>query len=434
MPKQTGGGSIGQSLRYMDPAAPERSAAAGSDLLKESGLVVRPAIGGGTRRRRGGFYPSVMSGVVNAGVVLAPLTALAARRLLSRKTHKGGTRKGNRFRANKEEAKRQLENIGKPSAANILAFVAAKRRGSAEGEDYISGFRKKKQEKEEANEARRRAKEEMKAARVAARVAKKASKKAKKPVSNVSTNSTVSNNNNYRAPTKAQLMREAEENAARAKAEMEAAKKPLMKESQMAWLSLIENAQQKLKANGVPTRKNAMRYASLLKQGKGVEASAFLANFRMRSRKASPKPATPPPAKMATPPPAEAPKKGKAKKATAAGNNGTKKRKSPSAAQKSYFEALRTARSTLGAFGKPKPSNMAKWASLKVSKKNNAPTSLAKFEQNFRSRVTAAPSKVNMPPKNKMKPLTVLEEANENNMQGYEENFEPETNKANNGR
>ena len=431
MPTQIGGGSIAQSLRYVDPAAPERSASAGSDLLKESGLIARPAIGGGTRKsRKGGFYPSVMTGVVNAGIVLAPLTALAARKLFSRKTRKGGGKKGERFLADKEEAKRQLENIGKPSAANVLAFVAAKRRGSAAAESYVNGFRKKKQNKEEANQAKRRAKEEKKAAKAAERAAKKATRKAKKavnvvkPASNVSSASTVSNNNNnnsYRAPTKAQLLREAEENAARAKAEMNAAraesKKPL-KNSQVAWLSLIANAQQKLKANGVPTRKNAMRYASLLKQGKAEAASEFLANFRGRSRKvnAKAKAATP---KAATPPAAEAPKK-----ATAATNGSIKKRKSPSPAQKAYFEALSTAKTVLGTLGKPKASNRAKWASLKVSKKNNAAESLAKFEQNFATRMSMAPAKENKPAKKEMKPLTAV---NENNMQGYSENFESES-------
>jgi hypothetical protein len=413
MPTQKGGGSIAQSLRYVDPAAPERSASAGSDLLKESGLIARPAIGGGTRKsRKGGFYPSVMTGVVNAGVVLAPLTALAARKLFSRKARKGGGKKGERFLADKEEAKRQLENIGKPSAANVLAFVAAKRRGSAAAEEYVNGFRKKKQNKEEANQAKRRMKEEKKAAKAAERAAKKATRKAKKPASTVSSASNSnsnSNNNNYRPPTKAQLLREAEENAAKAKAE---AKKPL-KNSQVAWLSLIANAQQKLKANGVPTRKNAMVYASLLKQGKGEEASAFLANFRGRSRKVNAK------AKAMTPPASEAPKK-----ATAANNGSTKKRKSPSPAQKAYFEALSTAKTVLGTLGKPKASNRAKWASLKVSKKNNAAESLAKFEQNFATRMTMAPAKTNKPAK---KPLTALNEANENNMQGYSENFESES-------
>lgn len=450
MPSHKGGGSVGQSLKYVDPSAPERSASAGSDLLKESGLIARPAIGGGgcgTRKRKGGFYPSVMKGVVNAGVVLAPLTAVAARRLFSRKQRRGGGKKGNLFRADKEEAKRQLEAVGKPSAANVLAFVAAKRRGSEAAEEYLGQFRKKKQEKNEANEARRRErntkKAEKAAARAAAREAKKASKKAKKAAeakpasaeSSASTASTASSNssNNERPPTQAQLRREAEENAARAKA---AAKKPL-KNSQVAWFSLVENAAKRLATNGLPTRKNAMKYASLLKQGKTEEAEAFLANFRARSRKSNKKPAK----KAKTPEAAPSAAAGNNRPAAAAAsaaapkanNAGTKKRKSPSAAQKAYFEALRTARATLGTMGRPKPSNMAKWASLKVSKKNNAPASLARFEQEFRSRVSAAPAAAAKASKKPAKKeLTAVAEAKENNnnqnsMQGYSENFESES-------
>ena len=214
-------------------------------------------------------------------------------------------------------------------------------------------------------------------------------------------------------------MREAEENAARARAE---AKKPL-KNSQVAWFSLIDNAAKRLAGNGVPTRKNAMRYASLLKQGKNVEASAFLANFRARSRKSNKKPA----ASAAGNNSGAKPAAKKAKK-PAANNGETKKRKSPSPAQKAYFEALRTARATLGMVGKPKPANMAKWASLKVSKKNNAPASLAAFEENFRSRVSAAPAAA--PKKEAKKALSAVAEANNNanNMQGYSENFESESN------
>jgi hypothetical protein len=178
-----------------------------------------------------------------------------------------------------------------------------------------------------------------------------------------------------------------------------------------------------------------MRYASLLKQGKNVEASAFLANFRARSRKSNKKPSAY--AAAGNNSGAKAVKKPAAKKAKkpAANNGETKKRKSPSPAQKAYFEALRTARATLGMVGKPKPANMAKWASLKVSKKNNAPASLAAFEENFRSRVSAAPAAAPKKATKKAakKPLTAVNEApennnNTNNMQGYSENFESESN------
>jgi len=435
MPKQQGGGSVGQSLKYVDPAAHEQTAGAGTDLLKQNGLILRPSIGGsvaapshrggGTRKKRGGFFPSVMTGVVNAGVYLAPVAAIAGRRLFSQKQRRGGGKKGNLFRAQKEEAKSELDVIGKASAANVLAFVAAKRRGSAAAEEYITKFRNKKLEKAVELEGKRIAKEEKKAARAS----KKASKKAKKPAAaasrsrsrsrSASASEASNNSDSYRPPTKAQLMREAEENAARARAE---AKKPL-KNSQVAWFSLIDNAAKRLAGNGVPTRKNAMRYASLLKQGKNVEASAFLANFRARSRKSNKKPA----ASAAGNNSGAKPAAKKAKK-PAANNGETKKRKSPSPAQKAYFEALRTARATLGMVGKPKPANMAKWASLKVSKKNNAPASLAAFEENFRSRVSAAPAAA--PKKEAKKALSAVAEANNNanNMQGYSENFESESN------
>jgi hypothetical protein len=478
MPSQRGGGSIGQSLKYVDPAAPERSAPAGSDLLKESGLIARPAIGGGTRKRKGGFYPSVMSGVVNAGVVLAPLTAMAARKLFTRKHRKGGGKKANMLQAEKEEAKRILEGMGKPSAANVLAYVKAKRMGSAAGEEYLSSFRKKKQEKNEANEAKRRAKENTKAAkaaeraatrdakkaakeaeRAAMREAKRASKKVKKaaaaekPPSAVSSTSTAStrsrsrsnaSSNSERAPTQAQLRREAEENAARARAEAKAAAKKPLKNSQVAWFSLIENAAKRLATNGVPTRKNAMKYASLLKKGKTDEAESFLANFRARSRKSNKKPAVAVPT-VAAPSAAAAsaaPKssgnngaaasaavtKKKKKTATAApsGNGTAKPRKSPSAASKKYFDELRKAREYLGTIGAPTGPNMSKFASMKLKGENTS-----SWEQNFRTRrplSMASSKKAKKPAKPATpKPLTAVNEGNENNMQGYSENFESES-------
>lgn len=441
MPAQKGGGSVGQSLKYVDPAAPEQSAAAGTDLLKQQGLIVRPAIGGSvaapshrgggqTRKKKGGFFPSVMSGVVNAGMYLAPLTAIAGRRLFSQKQRRGGGKKGNVFRAQKEEAKAELDVIGKASAANVLAFVAAKRRGSEAAEEYLTQFRKKKQEKNEANTARRRAKEDAKAAKAAERAAKKASKKAskkaKKPASAASSASTVStaaSNNNDRPVTKAQMMREAAENAARAKAEANAAKvaakKPL-KNSQVAWFSLVENAAKRLAGNGVPSRKNAMRYASLLKQGKNAEASAFLANFRARSRKSNKKTAAAAPKSLVAAKPPSA----------AAGNNGaaTKKRKSPSAASKRYFEELKEARRLLGEVGHPTGPNMSKFASMRLKGENTTdflrnfasrrPKSLATAKAGKKAKAAPAPAKA----------LTAVAEKNENenDMQGYSENFEPE--------
>ena len=441
MPSQKGGGSIAQSLRYMDPAAPEQSGPAGSNLLKEHGLIARPAIGGGTRKKRGGFYPSVMSGVVNAGVVLAPLTAMAARKLWSRK---GGTRKGNRWVAEKEEAKRILEAIHKPSAKNVLAFAAAKRRGSGPTEEFLEGFREKAMVKAIANEDKRIAKEEKKAARAAKKGTKKVKKAAEaaagKPPSAASTASrsgSMSSNNSgpYRAPTQAQLLREAKENAARAAAELKAAKaKRPVKNSQLAWFTLIDNAQKRLAANGTPSRKNAMRYASLLKQGKADEAEAFLMNFRARSRKSNKRSANRNRngngnGVAASAAPKKSHKVKASEKAAAGNNSGAKKPKEHSAASKRYFEELKTARQLLGEVGHPTGPNMSKFASMRLKGENTTawlenfksrrPKSLAtaKAEKKGKAAAAAAPAA-----------LSAVAEANENanSMQGYSDNFESE--------
>ena len=177
MPKQHGGGSVGQSLRYVDTAAPEQSAPAGRDLLIERGLVVRPAIGGGTRKR-GGFFPSVMSGIVDAGMMTLPLAGYSAQKLLSRKTRKGGAKMA-KWLAQKEEAKAMLAHYGKPSARNIQGYAIARRRGTNVAEEFLTNFRRRKQEKEEANQAKRAAKEAAKAEKKRQR---KPTRKAKKHV------------------------------------------------------------------------------------------------------------------------------------------------------------------------------------------------------------------------------------------------------------
>lgn len=111
MPSQKGGGSVGQSLQYVDTSAPERSAPAGSNLLVErpSNGIVRPAIGG-SRKKQGGFYPSVMSGVVSGGVVLTPMVALAARKLLTRKNRRGGGKMKMKMKKRKQTLKKKYRN------------------------------------------------------------------------------------------------------------------------------------------------------------------------------------------------------------------------------------------------------------------------------------------------------------------------------------
>ena len=453
-----GGGSIGQSLHYVDPNAPERSAGSGSDLLVQRGLIARPAIGGGNNRK-GGFFPTVMTGVVDNALMALPLAAMAGRRLLNNTRKKGGGRKGNQWKAQQEEAKAILKEIGNPSARNVLLYAAALRRNSAEAQRFLDAFRNKKVRAAEEFSAKRMAKEakkEEKEAKLRARAASRDQKlknreakaaaradtkkvRAVKPRARKTAKVVKAKgkhmffNNEGREIKKEEAERVVTprevKNEAAAKKELA---KPL-KESQAAWLGLIDRASKQLKEEGIQSRANAMRLASLMK--KGANVAPLLQNLRSKrltqknAKPASPKPASPKPAspkavevksvvrKTAKKEKAAAPSSAAAAAgaaAAAAANNGTKKRKSPSAAQKAYFEALRSARATLGTMGKPKPANMARWASLKVSKKNNAASSLAAFETNFRSRAAAAPAVVEKPKgKAGKKALTAVVEANE---------------------
>jgi hypothetical protein len=452
-----GGGSVGQSLHYVDPNAPERSAGAGSDLLVQRGLVARPAIGGTRKQSKGGFFPSIMTGVVDNALVAAPLAVMAGRRLLSGKTRKGGSRKGNEWRAQQEEAKAMLKEIGNPSARNVVLYAAAKRRNSAEAERFLNAFRNRKVKlankvsakrmaiaaKKEEKEAKERAraasrnqkkkereakalalamaKEEKKRLREAAKAMKAATKKVKvaKPAArrtakvakgthlffnNEGEVINKAENKPERAMTELQIRREAEANAAAAKKEME---KPL-KESQVAWLSLIDKASKQLKEEGIQSRANAMRMASLMKKGQNV--TPFLQNLRSKrlTQKTAKVEVAPPPKTVAR----KTAKKVATAVVAAPGNNGATKKKPRSERQQAYNKALSSAKAVLGSMGKPTAANRARWASLKTSMKNNAAATLAAFEQNFRSRAPAAEKPSG---KTAKKVLTAVAEANENN-------------------
>jgi hypothetical protein len=408
MPNQTGGGSVGQSLHYVDPSAPERSASAGSDLLVQRGLIARPAIGGSRKRRgnnKGGFMPSIMAGVVDNAVVTGPLAAFAARKLWNnRKTRKGGGKKGNIWEAQKAEAKAILEEIAKPSAKNIIAFAAARRNGAASAQSYLNAFRQQKVKKAEEFSAKRIAKGEAAEARQrkqqeeeAQRAAKKAEKEAKKAAADAE-----------------KAAKQAAKAAAKATKEAEkVAKGQTRRKKAVAAAPVVEApvAVAAPKSNErAPTLMQIRREAAA-----NVAAARAEAKAARRSRKVG---------NNAT----AAARRAHAKaieareKAAAAGNNTTaKKRKSPSAAQKAYFTALKSARETLGAFGKPKGPNMAKWASMKVKGQNTSA-----FEQNFRTRMgtakAAGPAGAGA---GAPKKLSAVAEAN--NMQGYSENFESES-------
>lgn len=114
-----GGGSVGQSLDYVIPNYPVPNAPGGQTYLNSGNpLVVRPQIGG--------FMPSVMKGVVNAGVYTIPAAFVMGRRLLEdKKVGRGG---GKRSKANWERvrtmARDELLKYGSPAAINTNKYAS----------------------------------------------------------------------------------------------------------------------------------------------------------------------------------------------------------------------------------------------------------------------------------------------------------------------
>ena len=92
-------------LRYYAPNAATYDASSGRDLLRVSGNVVRPAIGGKrrtrksrtsrTRKQKGGFVPSVMEGFCAAtSKYVVPLALFAIHSLVRKGTQKAGKKAG----------------------------------------------------------------------------------------------------------------------------------------------------------------------------------------------------------------------------------------------------------------------------------------------------------------------------------------------------
>jgi hypothetical protein len=342
---QKGGGSVGQSLRYVDPSAPEQTAPAGSNLLVERGLIARPAIGGGTRKsRRGGFYPSIMGGVVNAGMVSAPLAAVAARKLLSRKTRKGGAKK-ERWLAQKEEAKAILQGYGKPTAINIQKFALAKRRSSDAAEAFLEEFRRKAQEKRNRNEAKRASKEAKKAERArkkAEKEAAKATKKASKPKKNTTKKTPKGP---VRKGTHLFFNNEGRVINTRVRT-------PLVSIPAKKGTHLFFNNEGRVIEGRVLDRAPTHRELRLLAEANAARAREAVAKVVAK---------------------------------------GEKTRKSPSAKSKAYFAELRKAREFLGTVGRPTGANMAKFASLKL-KGANTSAWVEEFKTRRPLAATAAPA------------------------------------------
>ena len=140
-----GGGSIQQPLAYVDPTYSSPNASAGTNLLKQNDLILRPRIGGTRRNRKhGGFIPSVMKGVVNSAMIVGPLAGYAAKRMINdTKKRRGGGKKEN-WAHNREVAKEELLQYGKPSALNINKFAALKRKDPEAAEDWLTEYIVKK--------------------------------------------------------------------------------------------------------------------------------------------------------------------------------------------------------------------------------------------------------------------------------------------------
>lgn len=102
-------------LRYYAPNAATYDASSGRDLLRVSGNVVRPAIGGKrrsrkthrTRKQKAGFVPSVMEGFCAAtSKYVVPLALFAIHSLVRKGTQKG--RKGKKGTKSTRRGKKRI--------------------------------------------------------------------------------------------------------------------------------------------------------------------------------------------------------------------------------------------------------------------------------------------------------------------------------------
>jgi hypothetical protein len=94
--KRSGGAATVFPLKYFDPSAKTPDADSGHNLLKaEAPFGVRPRIGGKrrTKRRSGGFMPSIMEPFVHAASkYIVPIALYAGYKLMTRKGKKGAKR------------------------------------------------------------------------------------------------------------------------------------------------------------------------------------------------------------------------------------------------------------------------------------------------------------------------------------------------------
>lgn len=442
MKEQRGGGSVGQSLQYVDPNAPERSAGAGNDLLVEHGLIARPRIGGGSRKR-GGFFPSVMAGVVDNAFLTAPLAAIAGRKLLNRKTRKGGGKKGNVWKMQQEEAREILKEIAKPSARNVIVYAAARRRDPVEAEAFLEAFRDKKIREAEAFSAKRMAKEaekerkrkEKEAEKEAKKKLKEAEKEAKRKLKEaekamkaltkkrkpaavkppaVPTRKTVK----VVQPAKGQHLffnDEGKEVVIQKPVVAKTARKTVknnlaktIQQSQAVWQSLMEKASKQLKEENINSNKDAKKLAALMKKGETIKS--FLNTMQSIAERKEEKPAAKPKTvktrkvNQSVTVKENKPKTAKTRKVNESASGKTQRMVSAKSQQ--YFDNLRTARETLSKYGKPTGPNMS--AYVRMSRKGE---NMSQWLENFKSRRSLATLKTAKKVKaTAAKPLSVIAE------------------------
>lgn len=166
--EQKGGGSYLQPMGgYIDGPAPVPAPAGGNLLTQTNDLFARPRIEntafppGGLLRGgsyRGGFFPSIMGGVVDAGGFTVPAAAVMARRMFSGR--KGGSRKGNTWAAQRAQARQILERYGVPNGTNISAYASRyfegrKKYNPANADRFLRNFQEKVRRGERKQERNR---------------------------------------------------------------------------------------------------------------------------------------------------------------------------------------------------------------------------------------------------------------------------------------
>jgi hypothetical protein len=89
-----GGSATSLPMKYFNSSIVQPVVDAGKDLLKASGDIIRPRIGGKrrvrrTRKTKGGFVPSVMAGFTEAvSKYIVPVALFAGYKLMTRRGKK----------------------------------------------------------------------------------------------------------------------------------------------------------------------------------------------------------------------------------------------------------------------------------------------------------------------------------------------------------